>query len=101
VTLVKEKDKENVPISDDTSYNDIPDYAGYCPDCEVCGETMGYSYLESEFKCPNCGTILPEDEWDMEDDEKEKENDDSIPSICINCGGPYPFCTSACNLFDS
>ncbi|MEY8515369.1 hypothetical protein AALC25_00305 [Lachnospiraceae bacterium 29-84] len=78
----------------DSGYNDIPDYCGYCPDCPQCGKTMGYSYNKSEFKCPQCGYMMDEDEW-----EPERE-DDGIPWGCQNCGGPYPQCITSCKLFD-
>lgn len=51
---------------DMTGYDNVPDYSGCCPDCPVCGETMGYSYIRSEFKCPECGHIMDEDDWDYE-----------------------------------
>ena len=47
---------------DMTGYDNVPDYSGCCPDCPVCGETMGYSYIRSEFKCPECGHIMDEDD---------------------------------------
>lgn len=80
-------------IIDVTGYNDIPDYAGYCPDCPQCGTEMKYSYSLSEFKCPSCGTILDENDWDREDDSE-------IPFGCASCGGPYPQCKTSCKMFD-
>lgn len=61
----------SVSTSDNTtesSYNDIPDYSGYCPDCPICGKTMGYNYVESEFKCLSCGYIMDEFDWDYKYD---------------------------------
>ena len=80
-------------LVNDSGYNDIPDYAGYCPSCPQCGETMGYSYNRSEFKCLSCGYIMDEDDWERDDDEE-------IPWGCQQCGGPYPQCTISCKLFD-
>lgn len=79
----------------DFEYNDIPDYLGFCPDCPCCGETMGYSYSKSEFKCPSCGNIVDENDLDV-----DEMDDDDIPWGCRNCGGPYPLCTSSCKMFD-
>lgn len=80
-------------MSNEEQYNDTPDYAGYCPECPQCGETMGYSYIKSEFKCPNCHFIMDEQDW-IRDDEKE------IPWGCQTCGGPYPQCKTSCKMFD-
>lgn len=77
------------------SYNDIPDWAGYCPSCPECGETMGFSLSKQEFKCPKCGYIMDVDDWDEDDDD-----DDDIPFGCASCGGPYPDCKASCNMFD-
>ena len=85
------------PEGHEETYSDIPDWAGGCPDCPHCGVTMGYSYLKSEFKCPECGYTMDEGEWDGngEPDEDEK------PYACVTCGGPWPDCRSACKLFDN
>lgn len=32
--------KSTKEIIDVTGYNDIPDYAGYCPDCPQCGTEL-------------------------------------------------------------
>lgn len=77
----------------DISYNDIPEYSGFCPDCPLCGHVMGYSHNKSEFKCPSCNYILDEYDWFYEDP-------DEIPYVCGICGGPYPSCTSSCKMFD-
>ncbi len=84
---------KNVKHVDSDSYNDIPDYSGYCPDCPQCGETMKYSYSNSEFKCYNCGYIMDEDDWEYDEDEE-------MPWVCSNCGGPWPSCTTSCKMFD-
>ena len=78
------------------TYGDIPDYSGYCPDCPECGQTMGYSYSKSEFKCPGCGFIMDEADWDYAD-----EDDGDIPWVCKTCGGPWPDCQTSCKLFDN
>ena len=78
---------------DDDDYNDIPDYSGYCPPCPNCGEIMGYSYVLSEFKCPECGFIMDENDW-------ERDDEGDIPWGCLNCGGPYPQCITSCKLYD-
>ena len=80
---------------DEVTYNDIPDYSGYCPDCPQCGETMGYSYINSEFKCFNCGYIMDENDWDH-----ETEDDNGMPWVCSTCGGPWPNCSTSCKMFD-
>lgn len=100
--MKKEKDNGDVliPDTDDTSYNDIPDYCGYCPDCPNCGDTMGYSYIESEFKCPSCGTKMDEGDWDYKSEEEDDEDPDDIPFECKACGGPYPNCKISCKHFD-
>lgn len=99
----KEKGKEGT-LNDNTdviSYNDIPDYAGYCPNCPTCGDTMGYSYSESEFKCPSCGTKMDEADWDYEDEDNDDEKPETdLPRVCRLCGGPYPRCKISCKLFD-
>lgn len=76
-------------------YNDIPDYSGYCPDCPKCGEVMGYSYSNSEFKCPACNHVMDESNWDY-----ESERDDEKPFVCETCGGPWPNCETSCKMFD-
>ena len=98
LNILKNSSDENYPTtlgSDNTDdgYNDIPDYSGYCPDCPECMDTMGYSYLKSEFKCSSCGYIMGEDEWEFDDD-------GDIPCCCDACGGPYPNCTTSCKIFD-
>lgn len=83
---------------DMTGYDQIPDYSGCCPDCPVCGETMGYSYIQSEFKCPSCGHIMDEADWDYEsiyEDEPDKP-----PYGCAACGGPWPYCKTSCKIYD-
>lgn len=85
--------KEGEPFGMKKSYNDIPDYAGFCPDCPECGETMGYSSGGCEFKCPNCGYTMDEGDWNYED------NND-IPFGCQSCGGPYPDCIAGCSMYD-
>lgn len=80
-----------------SEYNDIPDYSGFCPSCPRCGETMGYSYVKSEFKCPECGYILDEQDWDYENEEGFEVE---IPFGCLSCGGPFPYCKTSCKMFD-
>ena len=75
-------------------YNDIPDFGGF-PDCPECGATMRYSYLESEFMCPECGKVMDQDDFDW-----DNENGDEMPQCCIGCSGAYPKCKTACKLFD-
>lgn len=90
--------KKKIPSDFEDSYTSIPDYSGYCPDCPECGTTMGYSYIKSEFKCPNCGYLMDEMDWDYE---CEDTNDPNNPPFgCAACGGPYPDCKSSCNMFD-
>lgn len=79
---------------DMTGFNSVPDYSGYCPDCPECFETMRYNALTGEFKCPGCGYIMDEYDWDYEADE------DEVPFGCRTCGGPYPDCKTSCKLFD-
>lgn len=78
------------------TYTDIPDYSGYCPDCPQCGETMGYSYIKSEFKCKVCGYIMDEGDWDYE----SEADPDEIPFGCSTCGGPWPKCQIGCNMYE-
>ncbi len=75
----------------EAEYGNVPDYSGYCPDCPQCGATMGYSYVKSEFKCPDCDYVMDEDDWERDD-----TDEDGVPWGCKQCGGPYPNCTSAC-----
>ncbi len=86
---------ENKNTEEESEYNDIPDWSGSCPDCPNCGETMGYSYRNSEFRCPSCGYKMDEDEW-----EPEEDDGDGIPWGCKVCGGPYPQCITSCKMFD-
>lgn len=79
------------------SYNDIPDYSGYCPGCPICGTTMGFNYVKAEFKCPNCKHIMDESDWDYE---FIYDDPDNPPYGCEACGGPWPHCKSSCKLFD-
>ena len=83
------------PKAHEETYTDTPDYSGYCPDCPRCGETMGYSYRKSEFKCPNCGFVMYEGEWDREEEERGGK-----PWVCVTCGGPWPSCETNCKMFD-
>lgn len=102
--MKKEENDDSVLSSiEETSYNDVPDYSGYNPDCPECGETMGFSYIESEFKCPSCGFIMDEDDWVREDEEvdDDEEDLDEIPYECRTCGGPYPDCIPSCKRFDN
>lgn len=73
-------------------YNDIPDYSGFCPDCPMCGSTMGYSYAKEEFKCPNCGYTMDELDW-------ARDDSDDILFGCQACGGPYPDCRESCSMY--
>lgn len=77
------------------SYNDIPDYSGYCPDCPMCYATMKFSNHKSEFKCFECGYIMDENDWDY-----ETEREEDIPFVCSTCGGPWPSCETSCKMFD-
>lgn len=79
-------------------YNDIPFYMSSCPDCPECGTTMGYNYILSEYKCPNCGYTA--DEYDRLDDDDGDEDDDTKPFGCRACGGPWPDCKTSCNLYN-
>ena len=79
-------------------YEDIPDFAGRLPECPMCGSEMGYSYIRSEFKCPDCGYLMDQDDWDYEAEEDVDEM--NIPFGCIACGGPYPKCMSSCKMYD-
>ena len=80
----------------ENEYNDIPDYAGHCPECPICGETMRFSYCKAEFKCFECGHTMEEDDWDY----IMGEDDSTPPYACEVCGGPYPQCKTSCNMFD-
>lgn len=84
------------PENHEDSYSDIPDYSGHCPNCPECGWTMGYSYLKSEFKCPHCGFIMDEGDWDY-----QAEDEGDMPWVCKTCGGPWPQCQTSCKLFDN
>ena len=77
-------------------YNDIPDYAGHCPECPICGTIMKFSYCKAEFKCFECGHAMDECDWDDIIGEDESEP----PFVCDVCGGPYPQCQTSCKLFD-
>lgn len=77
-------------------YRDIPDFAGYLPECPRCGSSMGYSYLRSEFKCPECGFLMDQQDWDYDREDGEME----VPFGCVTCGGPYPDCKTSCKMFD-
>lgn len=84
------------PKDHEERYQDIPDYSGFCPNCPECGQTMGYSYLKSKFKCPDCGYIMEESDWDY-----QASATDGMPWTCQVCGGPWPQCQSSCKLFDN
>jgi len=88
--MSKEKEQKD-------NYNDVPDYSGYCPACPKCGVTMGYSLMKLEFKCPSCGHIMDEMDWDYDFDYDDPDNP---PYGCEACGGPWPHCKASCNLFD-
>lgn len=75
------------------TYNDIPDFSGYCPDCPECGHEMRYSHVLGEFKCFKCGYTMDEEDWEIDDEE-------DIPWCCKTCGGPYPDCMAGCKIFD-
>lgn len=81
---------------DMTDYDGVPEYTDHCPDCPECGTTMGYNYYTSEFKCPSCGYIMDEYDWDRDDE----DDPDEIPYGCRACGGPWPNCKTACKLYD-
>ena len=40
---------------------------------------------------------LYEDIYESDDDDY---GDDEVPEGCAACGGPYPYCTTSCPLFD-
>lgn len=72
----------------------------------------------SDQKCPKCGAFMFwEDEWHdvlicpkcsydfspwriEDDDEIDIPFYENVPEGCAACGGPYPDCTTSCNLFD-
>lgn len=89
---ISKRELNNVVFDD---FNDTPDYLSDCPDCPICGGTMGYSYNRSEFKCFNCGCIMDENDLVFDD-----FIEDDIPWGCKTCGGPYPLCTTSCKMFD-
>lgn len=79
-------------------YGDTPDYrGGDFPNCPKCGSTMRYSYVKSEFKCPDCGHIMDEDEDDYEFNYDDPGNP---PYGCEACGGPWPHCKASCNVIN-
>ena len=84
---------------DMTGYNDTPDWLGYCPDCPSCGTTMGYNYIESMFRCPNCGRTDLDDLY-MDDYEEVYTDQGEEPESCKACGGPWPDCMTSCKIFD-
>ena len=90
----KKEDSSSGSEIDMSWHQDTPDWShGEFPDCPQCGEKMGYSYLQSTFKCPGCGYVMDEDDWHYKDDSE-------VPFGCEACGGPYPYCKDSCALFD-
>lgn len=72
--------------------------------CFVCGGKMKH-LTEKDWLCTECGA----EAWMGENgtlcfDAKYFDDDDvdadGIPIGCSACGGPYPFCTTSCPMFE-
>lgn len=80
--------------------------------CNRCGAIMNIkeiSTLRDDYVCPACGWTVDAMEYEYEGYEEKTEwtpqmlnifGKDIPPAGCIACGGPYPYCKSACKLFD-
>lgn len=90
----KKKDTSSNDLVEN-SYNDIPDYTGYNPDCPHCGATMRFSYNKSEFRCFECDLVMDENDWNH-----DSEDSSGMPFVCSTCGGPWPSCQTSCKMFD-
>lgn len=64
--------------------------------CPECGKPLyWFNEQHSDLVCEECGYSI--DPWA---DDYQPPEPDNIPEGCAACGGPYPNCTSSCNLFD-
>ncbi len=54
--------------------------------------------------CPACGTKVDEMEYEYEGHDGwapgSGMDENSAPVGCLACGGPYPYCTTSCQLFN-
>ena len=48
-----------------------------------------------QYKCPVCGFIAGEYDFDIEEDENY------IPYGCAACGGPWPDCMTGCTIYEN
>ena len=82
-------------------YDDTPSWLeGACPDCPDCGIQMCYNFIESKFRCPQCGRTDIEDLYYDDHEEYYGDTVDDEPECCKACGGPYPDCMTSCKIFD-
>ena len=79
--------------------------------CDNCGAYLnsqpGFCSIGGFWQCEKCGFVndvtinntddAPESDYD---DDNATGNNDEIPEGCVACGGPYPFCTISCPVFD-
>ena len=83
--------------------------------CNKCGAVMDYQVHPGDtnerytYICPSCGweidTIDYEYEGELYTEEWAPEIVRSFggevpPEGCLACGGPYPYCTTSCKMFD-
>ena len=72
--------------------------------CLVCGGKMKH-LSEKDWLCTECGAEAWMGEngtlcFDAEYFDDDDVDADGIPMGCSACGGPYPFCTTSCPMFD-
>lgn len=90
------------------SRDNCTNFRDFCPDC---GTLMEPDFDDESASCPHCGAIYEiyyserYDEWNVDPDNKlsedfDDDDEDSIPSCCRACGGPYPSCMTSCKIFD-
>jgi len=79
-----------------------------CYFCHLCDGYMTYVEDEEVLICDECGNEIPYEMYGQEDGNEDEimgyslgiDAEEEVPFGCSACGGPYPYCTTSCILFD-
>lgn len=70
--------------------------------CKPCGIYM--DFVNGHWVCPKCKLKVREmtiyNQLERENEKYLRSIEMDMPECCVSCGGPYPDCTSSCQLFD-
>lgn len=69
--------------------------------CKFCGGSMEEvdSYHPDFGQCSSCGAFYEDDSW-VKPSTRPRSGKKSVPTVCEDCGGPYPLCKDGCAIFD-